>query len=58
MDTVGRNKKAIQQYIQNQLKEDEMHDQITLKEYYDPFSREEYPKRTNTGNPFTGNQKK
>ena len=58
VDTVGRNKKAIQQYIQNQLKEDEMHDQMTIKEYYDPFSGEEYPKRTKTGNPFTGSQKK
>ena len=58
VDTVGRNKKAIQQYIQNQLKEDEMHDQMTIKEYYDPFSGEEYPKRTKTGNPFTSSQKK
>ena len=58
VDTVGRNKKAIQQYIQNQLKEDEMHDQMTIKEYYEPFSGEEYPKRTKTENPFTGSQKK
>ena len=58
VDTVGRNKKAIEQYIRNQLKEDEMHDQMTIKECYDPFSGEEYPKRTETGNPFTGSQKK
>ena len=58
VDTVGRNKKAIQTYIQNQLKEDEMADQMTIKEYYDPFAGEEYPKRNKTGNPFTGSQKK
>jgi Transposase and inactivated derivatives len=37
VDTVGRNKKAIQEYIQNQLKEDILQDQISLKEYTDPF---------------------
>lgn len=34
-DTVGRNKKQIQEYIQNQLKEDQIADQMTLKEYVD-----------------------
>ena len=58
VDTVGRNKKAIETYIQNQLKEDELADQMTIKEYYDPFSGEKYPKREGTGNPFTGSQKK
>ena len=38
VDTVGRNKKAIQQYIRNQLQEDIANDQITLKEYIDPFT--------------------
>ena len=57
VDTVGRNKTAIQQYIKNQLKEDEMQDQMTIKEYYDPFTGEEYSKRDHTGNPFTGSQK-
>lgn len=57
VDTVGRNKEAIKKYIQNQLKEDEMADQMTIKEYYDPFTGEEYPKRGKTGNPFTGSQK-
>ena len=52
VDTVGRNKKAIETYIQNQLKEDELADQMTIKEYYDPFSGEKYPKREGTGNPF------
>ena len=40
VDTVGRNKEAIKKYIQNQLKEDEMADQMTIKEYYDPFTGE------------------
>ncbi|MEA4815723.1 MAG: IS200/IS605 family transposase, partial [Lachnospiraceae bacterium] len=31
------NKNAIQKYIQDQLKEDMMTDQLTLKEYVDPF---------------------
>jgi hypothetical protein len=35
--TVGRNKKRIEEYIRNQLQEDHASDQITLKEYYDPF---------------------
>lgn len=38
VDTVGQNKKAIQEYIKNQLQEDYTHDQITLKEYMDPFT--------------------
>ena len=37
-DTVGRNKKVIQQYIQNQLEEDFATDQISIKEYMDPFT--------------------
>ena len=54
VDTVGRNKEAIKKYIQNQLKEDEMADQMTIKEYYDPFTGEEYQKRNSDKiNPFT-----
>ncbi len=40
MDTVGRNKKAIEQYIRNQLQEDISTDQISIKEYIDPFTGE------------------
>ena len=40
VDTVGKNAKKIQEYIQSQLKEDYEYDQITLKEYYDPFTGE------------------
>ena len=38
VDTVGRNEKAIKEYIKNQLEEDYMTDQISLKEYMDPFT--------------------
>ena len=38
VDTVGRNKKSIAEYIKNQLQEDIAADQITLKEYIDPFT--------------------
>ena len=59
VDTVGRNKEAIKKYIQNQLKEDEMADQMTIKEYYDPFTGEEYQKRNSDKiNPFTDRKKK
>ena len=38
VDTVGKNKKAIEEYIRNQLQEDIAVDQISLKEYIDPFT--------------------
>ena len=38
VDTVGRNKKAIEQYIKNQLKEDHEEDQLSIKEFVDPFT--------------------
>jgi len=38
VDTVGKNAKKIAEYIQNQLKEDQIHDQMTLKEYDNPFT--------------------
>lgn len=40
VDTVGRNKKAIAEYIRNQLAEDKLADQLTIKEYYDQFTGE------------------
>ena len=40
VDTVGRNKKAIEQYIRNQLQEDITTDQMSMKEYIDPFTGE------------------
>ena len=42
VDTVGRNKKAIAEYIRNQLQEDIANDQVSMKEYYDPFTGEKY----------------
>ena len=38
VDTVGKNAKKIQEYIQNQLKEDQIHDQMTMREFQDPFT--------------------
>ena len=40
VDTVGKNAKKIKEYIRNQLKEDLEYDQISLKEYIDPFTGE------------------
>ena len=38
VDMVGRNKKAIENYIRNQLQEDIANDQISMKEFIDPFT--------------------
>ena len=38
VDTVGRNIKAIAEYIRNQLQEDISYDQMSLVEYVDPFT--------------------
>ena len=40
VDTVGKNAKKIQEYIQKQLQEDMLADQISINEYYDPFTGE------------------
>lgn len=40
VDTVGKNEKAIREYIDNQLQEDIMADQLSLKEFVDPFTGE------------------
>ena len=45
VDTVGRNRKAIEAYIKNQLQEDITSDQISLKEYIDPFTGEQVKSR-------------
>ena len=39
--TVGKNAKEIQEYIRNQIQEDLEYDQMTLKEYVDPFTGEQ-----------------
>ena len=38
VDTVGKNAKRIAEYVRNQLQEDMMYDQISIKEYKDPFN--------------------
>ena len=38
VSTVGANRKAIQEYIRNQLQEDYSEDQMSIKEYVDPFT--------------------
>ena len=40
VDTVGKNAKRIEEHIRNQLQEDLEYDQMTLKEYIDPFTGE------------------
>ena len=40
VDTVGRNEAKIAEYVRNQLQEDIMSDQISIKEYLDPFTGE------------------
>ena len=40
VDTVGKNAKKIEEYIRQQLQEDIAADQITMKEYIDPFTGE------------------
>ena len=42
VDTVGRNRKQIEEYIRNQLQEDIANDQISMKEFFDPFTGEKY----------------
>ena len=44
VDTVGRNKKQVTEYIRNQLQADQMADQIGLKEFVDPFTDRENKK--------------
>ena len=38
VDTVGRNEEKIAEYVRNQLQEDIAEDQISMKEFIDPFT--------------------
>ena len=38
VDTVGKNEKIIKEYIRNQLEEDYASDQVSIKEFMDPFT--------------------
>ena len=40
VDTCGKNAKKIEEYIKNQLIDDQAYDQLSLKEYTDPFTGE------------------
>ena len=40
VDSVGKNAKKIEEYIRNQLQEDMLYDQMSLKEYIDLFTGE------------------
>ena len=44
VDTVGKNAKKIEEYIRNQLQDDIANDQISLKQYMDPFTGEQVKK--------------
>lgn len=41
VDTVGKNEKVIAEYIRNQLQEDKIYDQMSMKEFIDPFTGEQ-----------------
>ena len=44
VDTVGKNEKKITEYIREQLQSDMAEDQISMKEFVDPFTGEKYKK--------------
>ena len=44
VDTVGKYENAIKEYIKNQLQDDIMSDQISMKELIDPFTGEQEKK--------------
>ncbi|HIR99663.1 MAG TPA: IS200/IS605 family transposase [Candidatus Coproplasma avistercoris] len=44
VDTVGKNTKKIAEYIRNQLRQDIEYEQLSLKEFIDPFTGEQVGK--------------
>lgn len=40
VDSVGENAKKVEEYVRNQLEEDLTYAQISMKEYFDPFTGE------------------
>ena len=48
-----KNEKRIREYIQNQLQEDKLYDQMSLKEFIDPFTGEPV-ERGKKKKPFKG----
>lgn len=47
VDTVGKNAKKIAEYIRNQVQEDKIADELSLKEYIDPFTGKQVIKDKN-----------
>jgi putative transposase len=45
VDTVGRNKKVIEEYIRNQIQDDIVADQLSMEEFIDPITGEERKKK-------------
>ena len=45
VDTVGKNKKRIEEYIRNQLQDDIANDQLSLFESVDPFTGKKNSKK-------------
>ena len=45
VESAGKNAKKIEEYIKNQLQEDLIQDQVSLKEYIDPFTGEKLGKK-------------
>lgn len=57
VDTVGKNEKTVREYIQNQLAEDKLSDQMSMEEFIDPFTGEPvegYKKKKKSKRPFEG----
>ena len=54
VDTVGKNKKAIAEYIRNQLQEDLAYEQMSIKELVDPFTGEPVRASKKQANRFSG----
>ncbi len=53
VDTVWKNEKVIREYIQNQLQEDKLVDQMSMKEFIDTFTGESVKEGKGKG-PFKG----
>ena len=59
VDTAGKNANRIKEYIKNQLKEDELADQLSIKEYFDPFTGEKVDQgRKGQKGSFTSSKRK
>lgn len=56
VDTVGQNRTAMQKYIQEQVTEDQVCEQISMKEYINPFTGG--PEREGKGKPRDGKNDK